>query len=141
LNDLQVIKTWKTDAMGDNFPMALDTANNQVLIGYRKPAMLVVYDITTGKEVSRTDIVGDTDDVFYYEANKEVIVSGGEGAINILKKDSGNTYKQVANISTRVGARTALVIRPLKTYVVAERANMGKDATIAVYSIQDSNTR
>ena len=137
LNDLKVIKTWKTDLPGDNFPMALDTAKNQVLIGYRKPAMLVVYDITTGKEVSRTDIVGDTDDVFYYEANKEVFVSGGGGAINILRKDSGNAYKQIANILTRTGARTALLIRPLKTYVVAERANMGKNAAIAVYSIQD----
>jgi DNA-binding beta-propeller fold protein YncE len=138
LNELKVIKTWKIDTLRDNFPMALDTAQNRVFIGYRKPAVAVAYDVVTAKEIGRNKIVDDTDDVFYYEAKKQLMISGGGGFINILK-DSANTFKPIASIFTRSGARTSLLIRPLKTYVVAERADMGKHAAVAVYSIRDIN--
>ena len=139
LDNLQVIQTWKTNELNDNFPMALDTTNNQVLIGYRKPAVLVVYNVITGKEITRMNIVDDTDDVFYNELTNEAIVSGGGGVVNIFNSTNGKGFNQVANIPTRQGARTALLIPSLKLYTVAERANNGKEAALAVYTIQDKN--
>ena len=112
--------------------MALDTANNLVIIGYRHPSVLVTYDAKTGKEISRADLVSDTDDVFYYETKQEVLASGGGGSINIYKKDN-NAFKQIANIPTRSGARTSLLIPSLNTYILAERANGGKAAAIVIY--------
>lgn len=92
------------------FQWALDTADNRVIIGYRHPAVLAVYDSKTGKEVSRNNMISDIDDVFYEETTKLIYASGGGGSINIFKKDVGNSYKKVVDIPTRSGARTSFLI-------------------------------
>ncbi len=133
LSDMKVINTWKIKSLNANFPMTLDTADNRVIIGYRHPAVLVTYDVKTGKEASRNDMVSDVDDVFYYERGKKILASGGDGSINIFKKDNNNTYQQVANIPTRSGARTSLLIPALRIFIVAQRAEGGKKAAIVIY--------
>lgn len=70
--DMKVVGTWKISGLSANFPMTLDTADNRVIIGYRHPAVLVVYDAKTGKEVSRNNMVSDVDDVFYDETAKSI---------------------------------------------------------------------
>jgi DNA-binding beta-propeller fold protein YncE len=137
LKSFTIADTWKISKYRANFPMTLDTANNLVLVGYRHPAVLVNYDSKTGKQVSTNELVGDVDDVFYYGDKKEILASGGDGYINIFQKGSDNTYKLVSNISSRLGARTSLLIPSLRYYILAERANGGKAATVAVYKIND----
>lgn len=137
LKSFTVINNWKINRYRANFPMTLDTANNLVFVGFRHPAVLVGYDGNTGKQVSTNELVGDVDDIFYYANKQEVIASGGGGAINIFKRESGTNYKKVANIPTRDGARTSLLVPSLQTFILAERANGGKDATIAVYTIKN----
>jgi len=139
IKDLKVINTWKTNNLKANFAMALDTADNHVIIAYRHPGVLVTYDNKTGKEITRTDVVSDADDVFYHVIKQQVYASGGGGSINIFKKDNDNTYKKVANIPARSGARTSLLIPSLQTFILAERANGSKGAAIAVYKIVDTN--
>jgi DNA-binding beta-propeller fold protein YncE len=129
--------TWKIGQYRANYPMTLDTANNLVFVGYRKPALLVGYDSQTGKEKSNNELVGDVDDIFYYPGRNEIIASGGGGYINIFKTGSGSGFTQIANIPTREGARTALLISALQTFILAERATGSKNATIAVYTIND----
>jgi YVTN family beta-propeller protein len=138
LTDRKLITTWNTSSLKANFPMALDTADSRVIIGYRHPAVLVVYDGKTGKEISRAALVHDVDDIFYDEMNHQIIASGGEGYINIFKKDKSNIYKKVANIPARPGARTSLLIPSLDIFIVAERNNGSKAAAIAVYKINDT---
>ena len=136
LKSLQLMNTWKINNLGGNFPMALDPAGNTVIIGYRRPAMLVCYDAITGKEINRADLISDVDDVFYYPANKEIFASGGGGAINIFKKANDGSYKKIANIPTRNGARTSLLTPSLQTLILAERASGSKAAALAVYKIR-----
>jgi hypothetical protein len=136
LNDLKVVNTWKTNSLKANFPMTLDTASNQVIIGFRHPAVLVTYDVNTGKEINRIDLVSDVDDVFYDQSKRIVYASGGGGSINIFRKNTNNIMEQVANIPTRSGARTSLLVPSLKTYILAERATAGKPAAIVVYKIK-----
>lgn len=83
-------------------------------------------------------LVNDVDDVFYYQTKQEVLASGGGGPISIYKENN-NIFKQIANIPTRSGARTSLLIPSLNTYILAEGANGGKDAAIAVYKIANTN--
>jgi WD40 repeat protein len=138
--DLQrftLVDTWKISQYRANFPMTLDTANNRVFVGYRRPALLVGYDSQTGKEISSHELVGDVDDIFYYADKKEIIASGGDGYINIFRTERGSGIKQVANIPTRDGARTALLIPTLHTFILAQRASDGKQAAIAVYTINN----
>lgn len=137
LKSFKVIDTWKINSLRANFPMTLDTANNQVIIGFRHPAVLVFYDCKTGKEITRNKLVDDVDDVFYYEAGKEVLASGGGGYINIFQKSSGTIYKLVSKITSRDGARTSLLVPSLQTFILAERASSSKVAAIAVFSIKD----
>lgn len=129
--------TWKIDKYRANFPMTLDTMNNTVFVGYRRPALLVGYDSQTGKEISSHELVGDVDDIFYDADKSEIIASGGDGYINVFKTENGPGFKQIANIPTRTGARTALLIPSLHTFIVAQRASGGKSAAIAVYTIND----
>lgn len=117
--------------------MTLDTAPNLVFVGFRHPAVLVSFDSNTGKPVSKNDLVDDVDDIFYYSDKQEVIASGGGGSINIFKRENKATYKKMADIHTRDGARTFLLVSSLRTFILAERASGGKDAAIAVFTIQD----
>lgn len=129
--------TWKISQYRANFPMTLDTANNLVFVGYRHPALLVSYDSQTGKEIGSHELVGDVDDIFYYADKREIIASGGDGYINVFKTENRSNIKQITNIPTRSGARTALLIPSLHTFIVAQRASGGKSAAIAVYRIND----
>ena len=139
LNKLNVLNTWKTKNLNANFPMALDTANNHVIIGFRHPAVLVTYDVKTGGEINRTNLVSDVDDVFYYAAGHQVLASGGGGSINIFTKYTDNTFKKFANIPTRSGTRTSLLIPALQAYVVAEPANGSMRAALVAYKINIKN--
>ena len=135
LSDLKLVDTWKIKNERANFPMTLDTANNLVIVGYRRPASLVCYDAKSGKELSRAELVGDVDDVFYYQGAKEILASGGAGYINIFKAENSTNLRQIANIPTRDGARTGLIVPSLEIFSLAERANGGKEAAVAVYKI------
>lgn len=129
--------TWKTGKYRANFPMALDTANNLVIVGFRHPATLVSYNALNGQQVSANELVSDVDDIFYYPGKQEIIASGGGGAVNIFKRIKGDAYQKSADIPTREGARTSLLIPSLQTFILAERAGGGKAAATVVYTIKD----
>src|SRR5262249_7105960 len=80
----KVVATWSVVTAKSNFPMALDEANHRLFIGCRRPAKVLVFDTTTGKESSSFEIVGDTDDLFYDAARTRLYVSGGEGFIDVF---------------------------------------------------------
>jgi DNA-binding beta-propeller fold protein YncE len=133
LKTFQLKENWSTKDLRANFPMAVDTIRHRIFIGYRHPAKLVVMDGRTGKEISRCDMVDDVDDVYYDSSKKEILVSGGGGYINIFKEDSTGQERKIANIQTKNGARTSLLIPALNVFVVAVR-EMGKStAQLQVY--------
>lgn len=127
--------TWKLNNLKANFPMTLDTADNLVIVGFRDPAALVAYDNRNGHEISKVDLVGDVDDVFYCADKSLLIASGGDGFINVFEKKGDNHFKQVSNIATRDGARTSLLIPSLGYFILAARASGGETASILVYQI------
>ncbi len=137
LKSFTVVDTWKTGKYNANFPMAIDTANNLVFVGYRHPALLVSYDNKSGKEISTNELVGDADDIFYDVDKQQIIASGGDGYINIFKRESTNSYKKIADIPSRSGARTSLLIPSLQLFVVAERA--GSDSRAAIVLLRMKN--
>jgi hypothetical protein len=137
LKKLALIDTWKPKGLSANFPMTLDTAHNLVIIGFRHPAVLVTYDGKTGRQMGQTDLTGDADDLFYDASKKQVIASGGEGYINIFEAGEDNRFKRVANIATRQGARTSLLIPSLHYFVLAARAQSGKYASVILYQVAD----
>lgn len=106
----QVIATWPVKEAGGNFPMALDEANHRLFIGCRKPAKMLVLDTDSGKIVAGIAIVGDTDDLFYDAARKQLYATGGEGAISVIGQTDANTYKALGKVPSAPGARTSFYV-------------------------------
>jgi len=110
LKQLSLVTKWTKLLPRANFPMAYDEAQHRIIVGYRIPAKLVIYDSETGEEIFSGPMVGDVDDLYWDAKSKQVYISGGGGAVDIFKQTSNTTYKQIAHIKTRGGARTSLLV-------------------------------
>ena len=133
LKQLKLIAKWSKLLPRANFPMAYDEEQHRIVVGYRLPAKLIVYDSETGKEIFSAPMVGDVDDLYWDKATKQVYISGGSGSVNIIKQTGNTTYQQIADIKTRDGARTSLLIPELRLFLIAARANGDQKAALLVY--------
>jgi hypothetical protein len=134
LNNAKVIANWKTQYSA-NFPMAIDESAHIIFVGYRHPAKLVAIDENSGKTIAVSDLIGDSDDLYYDQRSKKIYASGGSGAINIYKFEN-SALKLIAIIETRSGARTSLLIPALNTFILAERAGGNEPAQLSVFNIK-----
>jgi DNA-binding beta-propeller fold protein YncE len=135
LNQFKLINKWIRYSPAANFPMALDTTQHRLFIGYRHPSKLIVFNSKTGQEITAITMAEDADDLYYDNETAEIFVSGGDGHINIFRQQGLETYKQIANISTTNGARTSLLVPELRLFILAARASSGKPAKILIYKI------
>jgi len=101
------------------FPMALEPVHHLLYVASRSPQDLLVINATSGTEVTRVNIPGDADDIFYDTANSCIYVSSGQGYITILKEVSPNSYRPVQSIATYPGARTSFLDSNLGIYFLA----------------------
>jgi DNA-binding beta-propeller fold protein YncE len=136
-NAMTVTARWPVSGAKSNFPMALDESNHRMFVGCRKPAKVLVYDTTTGKEIGAFDIVGDTDDIFYDSQRKRLYVAGGEGFIDVLDASAPATLTRVAHIPTAAGARTAQFSPEQGRFFLAVPHRSAQRAEIRVYEIRD----
>ena len=139
-NAMKVTATWPVSAAKRNYPMALDEANHRVFIGCRRPAKVLVYDTTTGKQTGSFDIVGDTDDMFFDARRQRLYVAGGEGFIDVLDARGPSTPSRLARIKTAAGARTALFVPDQGRLYLAVPHRGSQKAEIRVYEARDEGT-
>jgi hypothetical protein len=90
--------------------MALDETHQRLFTGCRKPARLLVFDTSSGKNVASPEVVADTDDLFYDAARGRVYVIGGEGFIDVLQQKDADHYDRIARYATPPGTRTGLFV-------------------------------
>lgn len=131
----KLVDKWKKLMPRANFPMAYDAAQNRVIVGYRIPATLKVFDGNSGKEICSSGMAGDADDLYWDDKSKQIIVSGGSGSIDVFKQTAGSTYKQISKINTRDGARTSLWVPELRLFILASRATGDYQAALMVYKM------
>jgi DNA-binding beta-propeller fold protein YncE len=134
---MKIVGTWPVAGARANYPMALDEAGHRVFIGCRKPAKVLVYDTTSGKEIGAAKIVGDTDDMFYDAPRKRLYVAGGEGFIDVLDARASSTLTRLARIETAAGARTALFVPQQGRLYLAVPHRGSQRAEIRVYEVRD----
>lgn len=132
-NHRKVTATWPMNEAQGNFPMFLDEANHRMFVGCRKPPMLLVYDLATGRMVTNVPISRDTDDLFFDARNKLIYVSCGEGSVEIIRQNGADYYQRVENVATMPGARTSLFSPELKLFCVAVPHRGNQQAEILVY--------
>jgi DNA-binding beta-propeller fold protein YncE len=130
---MKVTATWPVVTARANYPMAFDEAGHRLFIGCRRPAKVLVYDTTSGKEVSAFDIVGDTDDLFFDAAKKRLYVSGGDGFIDVVQQIDANRFARVSRVATAAGARTSLFIPDQSRLYLAVPHRGAQKAEIRVY--------
>lgn len=132
IKQFKLINKWNTGEFNANFPLAIDTVHHNIFIGYRHPAKLVAMNEETGAILSVADMVKDVDDVYVDESTEKIFASGGGGFISIYQWQK-QTLKQVANIPTREGARTSLLIPALKLFILAARDDGNSKAELQVF--------
>jgi hypothetical protein len=132
----KVDTTWFMTKALANFPMALDESNHRLLVGFRAPAKLVVFDTETGKSVADFGSVGDVDDVFYDSTHKLLFVIGGEGYIDIFSQKDADHYQPLTHLATAKGARTGLWVPESNRLYIAVPKRENQEAEIQVYEFQ-----
>ena len=130
-----ITATWPTGnhTWGGNFPMTLDEIHHRLFIGCRQPASVVVLNSTDGHEITKAEISGDTDDLFYDAKRQRLYVSCGAGFLDTLSVAADGTLKTIGHLATRSGARTCYFSAALDTLWLAVPQNNGKDAEIRAY--------
>jgi DNA-binding beta-propeller fold protein YncE len=124
--------SWLTDGLEGNFPMALDETGRAIIVVFRKPARLAMFDMMTGAAITSTETCGDSDDVFFDEKRNRIYLSCGAGSIDVFDRGS-NALNRVALIPTSPGARTSLFVPEFDRLYLAVRAGSASGAAIQVY--------
>ena len=132
----QVIATWKTDLAFGNFPMALDEANHRLFVGCRMPSKLVVLNTESGEVVTKIDISGDPDDVFYDKKRHRIYAICGAGKIDTIEQSNENSYQALPKVDTADGARTGLFVPERDILFVAVPHRSSQPAEIRAYHVE-----
>lgn len=130
LSSRKQIAAWSTGGASANFPMALDGQSKRVLVMFRSPARLGVFDMRGGASVAMVEACGDADDLFLDVKRQRLYVSCGAGEVDVF--DAQN-YQHLSRIPTASGARTSLFVAELDRLYVAARATGGNPAAIWVF--------
>ena len=129
---MKVIATWPLVGANANYPMALDEANHRMFVGCRRPARVLVYDTTTGKQAGSFDVVGDTDDLFYDAARQRLYVSGGDGFVDVFEAGPGRVNR-LTHLATAGGARTSLFVPEQNRLYLAVPHRGAQPAEVRIY--------
>ena len=132
----EVVARWKTDLAFGNFPMALDEANHRLFVGCRLPPKLIVLNTESGDVVAKTDISGDSDELFYDSNYRRIYAICGAGEIDVIQQTDPNTYKSLTKVDTAKGARTGLFVPEQAELFVAIPHRASQRAEIRVYDTE-----
>jgi hypothetical protein len=125
------VASWGIADAQANFPMELDEANGRLVVVYREPPILAVFDTRSGAPVAHLHACGDTDDVFLDPQRHRLYLSCGAGYLDVIQQHD-DTYEELARIPTIAGARTALFVPERDRLYLAVRASGSEDAAVWV---------
>ncbi len=124
--------SWPMPSWGANFPMALEADRVRVVVAFRHPDRLGVFDGRSGQPLAAADSCGDADDVFVDPKRRRIYVICGEGYIEVFD-DAPQAISRSARIETASGARTGLYSAELDRLFLAVRTSGASPAGIWVF--------
>ena len=116
--------------------MAIDETDHRLFIGCRLPSKLVVLNTDSGDVVTKIDISGDPDDVFYDAKRHRIYAICGAGKIDVVEQIDPKTYKTLTKVDTAEGARTGLFVPERDTLFVAVPHRGSQRAEIRCYAVE-----
>ena len=137
---MAVTAEWAAPGCGQTNSVALDVANNRIMLGCRgnkefKPAFAVM-DAADGKIIYTNEVGGGNDGVIYDADLKRVFLTNGVNAImNIYEQVDANAYKPLEALGTHAGVRSmAMDPKTKKIYAVTAEgtADAAKKITTSV---------
>ena len=90
----------------------------------------------SGDVVTKIEISGDPDDLFYDSKGHRIHVICGAGKIDVIEQIDANSYKSSTKIDTAPGARTGLFVRESDTLFVAVPHRGSQQAEIRCYRVE-----
>ncbi len=134
--DASILARWHNNVARNNFPMAIDSKNHQLLIGYRDPPTLEAIDSRFGTSIFTVPIEADPDDIFIDPSSRLIYISSGAGIVQLIDPLSiaqdSTTYKT----PTASGARTCLLDSVEKRLFVAVPHRGRQSAEIWVFELK-----
>ncbi len=110
IKNLKVTAEWPTPGCDQTNSLALDVANNRIILGCRgsdkvKPSLAVV-NAETGAVVFTAEMGANNDGVIFDPATKRVFASNGNSAlINVFEQVDADHYKPLEALNTRINAK------------------------------------
>ena len=107
-----VLETWSLaeQDITQNIPMALDAANHHLYVGSRKPARMLIFDTTSGKQLAALGLINDCETIAFDPNSQRAYATCGTGTIDVYSKRSSGDFQLEARIPTASGARTSLFV-------------------------------
>jgi DNA-binding beta-propeller fold protein YncE len=130
----KVVAEWPMGEVEDNFTIALDETHDRAFIGTRKPPFLFVFDLTSGKEVARLPVHGNTDDFHYDGKRKQIYASCGEGYIDVYTQVDADHYELKESVKTAPLGRTCAFDGD--TIYLSVQDSPGQPAEIRCYEVK-----
>lgn len=97
---------WSSAPAGFPTAMAIDPAHHRLFSAGRKPAVLDVIDLDTGKVIQSFPITDGVDAARYDPGTGDVFVSTFAGRIHVFHENSPNSFRVLPVITTEMGAKT-----------------------------------
>jgi DNA-binding beta-propeller fold protein YncE len=129
-----IVADWPYDGAQANFPMAVDPVTQHILVAYRSPPKLIVFD-QTGTIVETLNVCADADDIFVDPRRARTYISCGEGVIDVFAQTAAG-HQLLAQVPTVPGARTMFLDPTLDLLFLAVRASGDDPASVWVFSPQ-----
>ncbi|HLY60103.1 MAG TPA: hypothetical protein VKV95_05010 [Terriglobia bacterium] len=126
---------WPLDGFQGNTPIELDEEHHRLFVGARQPAQLLVLDTLTGKLVSKVEIDGVADDLFYDPIRRQIYISCGAGFIDVIKQQDSDHYRRTASVPTVAHAATSIFSGPLNALYLGVPRRGDMPAEIRVFSL------
>lgn len=122
-----------------NYAMTFDEADHRLFTVTRKDPMLIVFNTRTGQVVSLVPgIVGEADDAFYDAARKRIYIIGGQGFVSVVQQMTADRYGLIANVPTKVGARTGYFDVRMDRLYVGVQAEGDEPAEVMGFEAEDN---
>lgn len=132
----KLITSWPVTRAQKNTSIALDEANHRLFVGCRSGS-LVVFDTTTGKELTSLPMTKDVDDMVFDTATSRIYASCGDaaGVIEVYRENDPDHIVALAQVASGPVGKTSLLSRTLHRYFVSVPRHDASNASVLVYDI------
>lgn len=130
----EIEANWPVTKSKTNVSMALDEANHRLFIACRS-GDIVVFDTTSGKELTALPITTGVDDLTY-DASSRRLYASTDGNVDVYEQTDPDHYKPLGKVPTGPHGRTSLLVPALKRFFVAVPQHGTDNAEILVFEVR-----